>query len=111
MVGHANSTTGIVHADMTLTQAKVKVTGLLNFRKLVRPCMLAAMTVSPLAGLFGLALQRSTALSGRGARVYTCTCVHDSVYRVDVYRSRLIGTSLLRNVLLTEVGVVDGLQQ
>jgi len=34
MVGHAGSSTGIVHADMTLTRAKVKVTGLLNFRKL-----------------------------------------------------------------------------
>ena len=64
-VGHAGSTTGIMHADMTLTQAKVKVkvTGLLNFQKLVRPCMLAAMTVSPLAGLSGLALQRSTVQS------------------------------------------------
>ena len=36
MVGHAGSPTGIVHADMTLTQSKVKVkvTGLLKFRKL-----------------------------------------------------------------------------
>jgi len=31
MVGHAGSTTGIVHADMTVTRSKVKVTGLLNF--------------------------------------------------------------------------------
>jgi len=47
--------TGIVHADMTLTRStvKVKVARLLNFRKLARPCMLAAMTVSPLAGLSG----------------------------------------------------------
>jgi len=53
MVGHADSTTGIVHADMTLTRSKVKVkvTGLLNVRKLAKPCMLAAMTVSLLAGL------------------------------------------------------------
>jgi len=52
MVGHAGSTTGIVHADMTLTRSKVKVkvTALLNFRKLAKPCMLAAMTVSPLRG-------------------------------------------------------------
>ena len=37
---------------MTLarSEVKVKVTG---FRKLVRPCMLAAMIVSPLAGLSG----------------------------------------------------------
>jgi len=51
VVGRAGSTTGIVHADMTLTQSKVKVkvTGLLNFRKLTKPCMLVAVTVSPLA--------------------------------------------------------------
>jgi len=56
MVEHACSTTGIVHADMTLTRSKVKVkvTGLLNFRKLAKQCMLAATTVSPLAGLSGL---------------------------------------------------------
>jgi len=54
MVEHACSTTGIVHADMTLTRSKVKVTGLLNFRKLTKQCMLAATTVSPLAGLSGL---------------------------------------------------------
>jgi len=58
MVGRASSTTSIVHADMTLTRSKVKVkvkvTGLLNFRKLAEPWMLAAMTVSPLAGLSGL---------------------------------------------------------
>jgi len=42
------ATTCIVHADVTLTRSKVKVkiTGLLNFRKLAKPCMLAAMTVS-----------------------------------------------------------------
>jgi len=46
----------IVHADVTLTRSKVKVTGLLNFRKLAKPCMLAAMAVSPLAGLSGYCL-------------------------------------------------------
>jgi len=53
MVGRAGSPTGIVHADVTLTRSKVKVkvTGLLNFRQIAMPCMLAAMTVSPLAGL------------------------------------------------------------
>jgi len=52
MVGHAGCTAVIVHADMTLTRSKVKdkVTGLLNFRKLAKPRMLTAMTVSPLAG-------------------------------------------------------------
>jgi len=46
------STTGIVHADVTLTRSKVnvKVTELLNFPKLAKPCMLAAMTVSALRG-------------------------------------------------------------
>ena len=55
MVGQTGTTTGIVHGDMTLTPSKVKVktTGLLNFRKLAKPCMLAAMTVSPTAGLSG----------------------------------------------------------
>ena len=38
---------------LTWSNVKVKVTGLLNFRKLAKPCMLAAMTVSPLAGLSG----------------------------------------------------------
>jgi len=50
MVGHPGSPTGIVHADMTLTRSKVKVTGLLNFRQLARPCMLAAMTAALLQG-------------------------------------------------------------
>jgi len=39
MVGRAGSTTGTVHADITLTRSKVKVTGFLNFRKLAKPCM------------------------------------------------------------------------
>jgi len=54
MVEHAVSTAGIVHADVTLTRFKVKVTVLLNFRKLARPYMPATMTVSPLAGLSGV---------------------------------------------------------
>jgi len=33
-----------------LTRSKVKVTGLLNFRQLAKPCMLAAMTAAPLRG-------------------------------------------------------------
>jgi len=48
--GQVGSTTGIVHVDMTLTRSKVKVTGLLNLRKLAKPCMLAAMTAAPLRG-------------------------------------------------------------
>jgi len=53
MVGHAGSPTGIVHADVTLTRSKVKVTGLSNFRQLAKPCMLAAMTAAPLWKLRG----------------------------------------------------------
>jgi len=41
MVGRAASTAGTVHADMTLTESKVKVkvTGVFNFRKLAKSCM------------------------------------------------------------------------
>jgi len=53
MVGHTGSTTRTVHADVTMTRSKVKVMGLLNFRQIAKPCMLAAMTVSPLEGLSG----------------------------------------------------------
>ena len=41
-----------------------------------------------------LSASQQQTLSGRAARVYTCTRVHDNI-RVDVYRSRPIGTSLL----------------
>jgi len=43
---------------MTLTRSKVKVkvTGLLNFRQLAKPCMLAAMTAAPLRGFLVLLL-------------------------------------------------------
>jgi len=50
MVGYAGSPTYTAYADMTLTWSKVKVTGLLNFRQLAKPCMLAAMTAAPLRG-------------------------------------------------------------
>jgi len=50
MVGYAGSPTYTVYADVTLTRSKVKVTGLLNFRQLAKPCMLAAMTAAPLRG-------------------------------------------------------------
>jgi len=55
MVGNAGSPTRTVYSDLTLTQSKVKikVTVLLNSRKLAKPCMLAAMTASPLTGLSG----------------------------------------------------------
>ena len=52
MVGYAASPTYTAYVDMTLTWSKVnvKVTGLLNFRQLAKPCMLAAMTAAPLRG-------------------------------------------------------------
>jgi len=64
MVGQAGRLRRIVYVDMTLTRSKVKVkvTGLLNFRKLwlwlqvgrKMPCLLAAMTVSLLSGFLFL---------------------------------------------------------
>jgi len=52
MVGQAASPTRTVYVDVTLTRSKVsvKVTGLLNIRQLVKPCMLAAITAAPLWG-------------------------------------------------------------
>jgi len=52
VVGPAGSPTCTVFVDVTLTRSKVevKVTGLLNFRQLAKPCMLAAMTAAPLRG-------------------------------------------------------------
>jgi len=59
MVGYAGSPTYTAYVDMTLSlsKVKVKVTGLLNFRQLAKPCMLAAMTAAPLRGF--LVLYRS----------------------------------------------------
>ena len=56
MLGRAGSTTGTVHADMTLTRSKVKVTGLLNFRKLANPSCMQAVgdDHQPLPGLSGI---------------------------------------------------------
>ena len=50
MVGYAGSPTYTAYVDMTLTRSMVKVTGLLNFRQLAKPYMLAAMTAAPLRG-------------------------------------------------------------
>jgi len=48
MVAYAGSPTHTVYVDVTLTQSKVKVTGLLNFWQLAKLCMLVAMTAVPL---------------------------------------------------------------
>jgi len=53
IVGRAGSPTRTVYVDVSLTRSKVKITGLLNFRQLAKPCMLAAMTAAPVAGLSG----------------------------------------------------------
>jgi len=54
MVGYAASPTYTVYVGVTLKfdsiQVKVNITGLLNFRQLAKPCMLAAMTAAPLRG-------------------------------------------------------------
>jgi len=52
MVGYTGSPTYTVYVDVTLTRSKVKVkvTGLLNFRQLAKPCILAVMTAAPLLG-------------------------------------------------------------
>jgi len=50
MVGYGGNPTYTAYVDMTLTRSKVKVMGLLNFRQLAKPCMLAAMTAAPLWG-------------------------------------------------------------
>jgi len=52
MVGYAGSSTYTAYVAVTLTRSevKVKVTGLLNFRQLAKPCMLATMTATPLRG-------------------------------------------------------------
>ena len=50
MLGYPGSPTRDVYVDVTLTRSKVKVkvAGLLNFRQLAKPCMLATMTAAPL---------------------------------------------------------------
>ena len=60
MVGYAGSSTYTAYVDMTLTRFKVKVTGLLNFRQLAKPCMLAAMTAAPLRGFLVIKLDTIT---------------------------------------------------
>ena len=50
MVGYSGSPAYTAYVGVTLTRSKVKVTELLNFRQLAKPCMLAAMTAAPLRG-------------------------------------------------------------
>jgi len=74
MVGYAGSPTYTAYVDMTLTRSKVKVTGLLNFRQLAKPYMLAAMTAAPLRGFLVNALKNEL-ISERlllPVRLYVC---------------------------------------
>jgi len=50
LVGYAGSPTYTAYVDMNLTRSKVKVTGLLNFWQLAKPCRLVAMTAAPFRG-------------------------------------------------------------
>jgi len=54
MVGYAGSPTRTVY----VTQSKVKVTGLLSFRQLAKPCMLVAMIAAPLRGFLVLHVEQ-----------------------------------------------------
>jgi len=58
---------------MSLTgfKVKVKITGLLNFGQLAKPCMLAAMTAAPLRG-FLVYLKLCLILLGRIAALAKC---------------------------------------
>ena len=77
MVGYAGSPTYTAYVDVTLTRfkVKVKVTGLLNFQQLAKPCMLAAMTAAPLRG-FLVEFPSSKAVT----RVQTSPSVHLSIF-------------------------------
>ena len=73
MVGYAGPTR-TVYVGVTLTASKVKVSlsGLLNFRQLAKPCMLAAMTAAPLRGfLVNVYTSIVTVLLGRIAILRT----------------------------------------
>jgi len=74
MVGYTGSPIYTVYVDVTLTWSKVKVTGLLNFRQLAKPCMLAAMTSAPLRGflvLFTVSKGSAEALVGWSGKIQT----------------------------------------
>jgi len=99
---HAGSPTRTVYVDMhmTLTRSKVKVTGLLNFRQLAKPCMLAAMTAAPVRG-FLVEFPSGKAIT----RVQTSPYVHISQYsngRISVVRDATVtwlGMLLVLHVL------------
>jgi len=87
-----------VYVDVTLTRSKVKVkvkvTGLLNFRKLAKPCMLAAMTAARLRG-FLVEFPSRKAIT----RVQTSQ-------NVDISRNSNGHISVLRDTTVTWLGVL-----
>ena len=96
MVEHAGSPTRTVYVGVTLTRSKVKVslTGLLNFGKLAKPCMLAAMTAAPLWG-FLVEFPSRKAIT----RVQTSPCVHIS-------RNSNGYISIMRHATVTWLGLL-----
>ena len=95
MVGYAGSPTCTVYVGVTLTPSKVKVklSGLLNFRQLAKPCMLAAMTAAPLRG-FLVEFRPRKAIT----RVQTSP-------NVDISRNSYGHISVLRNATVTWLGL------
>ena len=79
MFGHTGSPTCIVHADVTLTQSKFKVTGLLTW-KLRKLCVLAAMTVIPLWGFLVETTRESLS-----------TCIHR--WKISEFLRKRVSTS------------------
>ena len=85
--GPAGSPTCTVYVDLTLTRSKVnvKVTGLLNFRQLAKPCMLAAMTAAPCGAFWLLGHRLGDDLvdwnSGVSVRPYVRTSVRPYVHK------------------------------
>jgi len=83
---------------MTLTRSKVKVkvTGLLNFRQLAKPCMLAAMTAAPLRGF--LVSERELTATGPSVLCLSSVTFVRSTQAVQIFRniSTALGTLAIR---------------
>ena len=96
MVGYAGSPTRTVYVGVILTRSKVKVniTGLLNFRQLAKPFMLAAMTAAPLWG-FLVEFPSRKAIT----RVQTS-------WNVDILRHSNGHISVLRDTTVTWLGML-----
>jgi len=76
MVGYAGSPTYTVYVDVTLTRSKSRSRsrGLLNFRQLAKPCMLATMTAAHLRGFLVAKLTAvSSVMPGRVPSAKNCS--------------------------------------